>query len=54
MEVPKTQTTMEGNRMIFSKSFSEATPEIIEQAGKHGWRVEVNGGEQRVYFTKEV
>lgn len=39
------QTTIDGNRIGFSKSFSEATPETIEQADKHGWEVDINGGE---------
>ena len=48
------QTKMEGNRIRFSKSFDEATPEAIDRAEKHGWYVEINGGEQMVYFSKEV
>ena len=48
------QTKMEGNKIGFSKSFDEATPEVIDRAEKHGWEVEVNGGEQMVYFSKEV
>lgn len=48
------QTSIKGNKIGFSKSFDEATPDVIEQAGKQGWEVEVNGGEQTVYFSKEV
>ena len=35
------QTKIEGNKIGCSKSFSEATPEEIERARKHGWDVEV-------------
>ena len=48
------QTTIDGNRIGFSKSFDEATPDAIDRAEKHGWDVEVNGGDQMVYFSKEV
>ena len=48
------QTTINGNKIEFSKSFDEATPTAIEQAGKQGWEVDVNGGEQTVYFSKEI
>lgn len=48
------QTSINGNKIEFSKSFGEATPDAIEQAGKQGWEVEVNGGEQMVYFSKDV
>lgn len=46
------QTTINGNKIGFSKSFDEATPEAIGRAEIHGWEVEVNGGEQKVYFGK--
>lgn len=48
------QTTMEGNKIRFSKRFTEATAEAIDRASRHGWEVKVDGNKQMVFFTKEV
>ena len=46
------QTTINGNKIGFSKSFDEATPEVIGRAERYGWDVEVNGGEQMVFLVR--
>ena len=48
------QTNIKENKVRFSKTFSEATAEMVYRAEKHGWEVDVDGDEQVVYFTKEV
>lgn len=48
------QTSINGNRIGFSKTFDEVAPETMDRASENGWEIEVNGGKQMVYFSEEV